>query len=579
MTDQPYRMSISLNVLEHLGLHLYSNVPAVLSEAIANAWDADATVVDVTIDRNAGSVLIQDNGHGMTHEDINDRYLQVGYQRRSTGGGATTPVLERDVMGRKGIGKLSLFSVANTVEVYSVKDGEASALRMTVDGIQNATADGTDYFPEPIEFELELTQGTAIVLRDLRKDLAQTPASLRKRIARRFTVIGATEQFEVKVNDVPVTPEDADYHVHAQFLWAYGGPPTRLYGASVARTSEDAATAGGRSIRGWLGTARRPSDLTEGSENMNRVLVMVRGKLAHENVLPFINDGRLYSKYLCGVVHADFLDSNDEPDIAISSRQGFIENEERFQDVVQFIDAEMNRIATEWDALREREGVRAARNYPVVEEWYESLDPDSKRQAKRLLGLLNRVSSDSDEDRRVLLQHGVLAFENLRNRRVLLELEQVDEGNVEQLVSVLARLMDLEEAAYFKIVSDRLRIIEELKAKVEGNALEEVVHKILFKHLWLLDPSWERATGSEHYEKTMQKVLEDVRLTTEEAASRLDIGFRTVPGAWVIVELKKPDVVTTTAALLEQVSKYQGAIEKWASENQHANLSLRRSAS
>ena len=38
-----YRMTISLNVLNHLGLYLYSNTPAVLAEVIANAWDANKT--------------------------------------------------------------------------------------------------------------------------------------------------------------------------------------------------------------------------------------------------------------------------------------------------------------------------------------------------------------------------------------------------------------------------------------------------------------------------------------------------------------------------------------------------------
>ena len=44
-----YYMTISLNVLNHMGLNLYSNTPAVLAEVIANAWDADATVVDVQL--------------------------------------------------------------------------------------------------------------------------------------------------------------------------------------------------------------------------------------------------------------------------------------------------------------------------------------------------------------------------------------------------------------------------------------------------------------------------------------------------------------------------------------------------
>ena len=45
-----YRMTISLNVLNHLGLYLYSNTPAVLAEVIANAWDADAKTVRVDFD-------------------------------------------------------------------------------------------------------------------------------------------------------------------------------------------------------------------------------------------------------------------------------------------------------------------------------------------------------------------------------------------------------------------------------------------------------------------------------------------------------------------------------------------------
>ena len=39
--SKEYTLDIDLNVLNHLGLNLYSNVPAVLAELIANAWDAD----------------------------------------------------------------------------------------------------------------------------------------------------------------------------------------------------------------------------------------------------------------------------------------------------------------------------------------------------------------------------------------------------------------------------------------------------------------------------------------------------------------------------------------------------------
>ena len=33
-----YKMTVDLNILDHLGINLYSNIAAVLTEAVANAW-------------------------------------------------------------------------------------------------------------------------------------------------------------------------------------------------------------------------------------------------------------------------------------------------------------------------------------------------------------------------------------------------------------------------------------------------------------------------------------------------------------------------------------------------------------
>lgn len=66
--DNKFIMSLSLNVLNHLGINLYSNIPAVLSEIVANSWDADATRVDITISDD--EIVIKDDGCGMSAEDI-----------------------------------------------------------------------------------------------------------------------------------------------------------------------------------------------------------------------------------------------------------------------------------------------------------------------------------------------------------------------------------------------------------------------------------------------------------------------------------------------------------------------------
>ena len=102
MSEHKYEMSITLNVLNHLGINLYSNVPAVLSEVVANSWDADASHVNIEIE--AKSITITDDGDGMDEVDINKKYLTVGYKKRDDT--KVTAIHKRPVMGRKGIGKL-----------------------------------------------------------------------------------------------------------------------------------------------------------------------------------------------------------------------------------------------------------------------------------------------------------------------------------------------------------------------------------------------------------------------------------------------------------------------------------------
>lgn len=195
MSDPKFQMSINLQVLNHLGLNLYSNTSAVLSEVVANAWDADATEVNIQI--SSDNIVITDNGIGMNLSDINNKYLTVGYQKRSESGESL--VLHRTVMGRKGIGKLSLFSIANIVEVYSQKDGELNGFKIDTNSLKEAIKTNDTYYPvelptDGIEFK---EHGTKIVLSNLKKKRTASLAThLRQRLARRFAVIGKKTNLE-----------------------------------------------------------------------------------------------------------------------------------------------------------------------------------------------------------------------------------------------------------------------------------------------------------------------------------------------------------------------------------------------
>ncbi|MCC8277580.1 ATP-binding protein [Campylobacter sp. VicNov18] len=120
-------------------MNLYSNLPSVLSEIVANSWDADATEVKMNI-YNTHKIEIIDNGFGMNEEDINKKFLYVGYKKRDDS--FTQTPNGRKVMGRKGIGKLSLFSIANKITVISKKTNQSSnAFIMDLEDIKKAISE------------------------------------------------------------------------------------------------------------------------------------------------------------------------------------------------------------------------------------------------------------------------------------------------------------------------------------------------------------------------------------------------------------------------------------------------------
>ncbi len=225
MPKSPYHMTLSLNLLNHLGINLYSNVPSVLSETVANAWDADAESVDIDIDMEAGTITITDDGHGMDLNDINGKYLTIGYRRRDPKNqGAITPKFKRPVMGRKGIGKLSLFSISRDIRIYTIKNGVKRGFQMLLSEIeQKISRQESVYHPSTLaDFPKDLRKGTRIVLSDLKKNQHQTESALRKRLARRFSILGEKSRFVLNINSRPVSISDRGYFSKLEFLWHYG---------------------------------------------------------------------------------------------------------------------------------------------------------------------------------------------------------------------------------------------------------------------------------------------------------------------------------------------------------------------
>jgi hypothetical protein len=90
-----------------------------------------------------------------------------------------------------------------------------------------------------------------------------------------------------------------------------------------------------------------------------------------------------------------------------------------------------------------------------------------------------------------------------------------------------------------------------------------VLQKYLFDHLWLLDPAWERATGSQEMERRLRRTepFKD-NDATKKQYGRVDIHYRTVAGKHVIVELKRASAPPGIYELAAQGAKYVDAMKE-----------------
>lgn len=566
-------MSLSLNVLNHLGINLYSNIPAVLSEIVANSWDADAENVIISISNN--EIIIEDDGCGMTTNDINEHFLKVGYQKRESQQKSTKH--GRPFMGRKGIGKLSMFSIAKEIDVISAKSNdsgtlEISALRMNIDKITEVISSGSgEYHPEEISDGNIEKEGTKIILKKLKKNISSlTPEYIRKRIARRFGIVGNEYCFSVIVNDEEVSIADRDYFKKLNYIWYYGQESEKYANYAQKATSKNLRnnvlkyTDKEYNVTGWIGTVESSGDLKDGEDNLNKITILVRGKVGQEDMLADYSEGGLYSKYLIGEINADFFDSDELDDMATSSRQEYKRDDERYIALKEFIKNELKAIQSKWTDLRNESGERKALELmPIITTWVDSLKGDNKTYAKKMFGKINQIEAD-DNKKREILKYSVLAFEKLRYANKLSGIDNINIETLESIKDVFLGLDELEATMYYQIIKERIEIIRKFQQITDENMREKVIQEYLFNHLWLLDPSWERVEGTEYMEKTVRNALDSEfeKLTDEEKKARLDIGYKQTVGKHVVVELKRSERVVKTGELTQQIMKYHEALRK-----------------
>src|ERR1035437_4024500 len=110
-------------IIADISSGVYRSPAAALKELVSNAYDADAEKVTITTDApNCRTLVIEDNGIGMTIEKFLDVVTHIGGSRKRMGG-ETSEIFKRKLIGRIGIGMLAVAQLGNRFYVSSKVKG------------------------------------------------------------------------------------------------------------------------------------------------------------------------------------------------------------------------------------------------------------------------------------------------------------------------------------------------------------------------------------------------------------------------------------------------------------------------
>ena len=515
----PLEMEIQLLAVEDLGIKLYGYLPSVISEIVANAWDADATKVDVVLPHEASNqdfkIVVSDDGHGMSYEEIGEKYILVGRKRRDEAGGEKTPGGRRP-MGRKGIGKLSTFGVANTVEIETVRGGERSSFKMDLEELRKCAKNARKYLPEvtAAKEKTDLGDGTTVTLSNLKRKTPVNTQSVRRSIAKNFSAIGGG--FEVLVNGKAIThadkltKEDMEHTWKVDDLIQDGKPDWR--------------------VTGWIGATRDPLN-----EEDRGIAILARKKLIQRPTFFDIKSGEYSYSCLTGEITAEFLDM--EEDLVSTNRRSLMWETDEGEALKAWGNKRLRGIAEKLAEKKKTRNEEELMKDAKLRAWTDSLESPEKPVAQKLI---KTMTADNGLDNLQRLELMNFVRNSIDHQVFMGMVAGLDESSKSaDLPNMFKQWNVIENREMIRIVRGRLRAIEQMEKYIKDSAKEvPAMHDYFKKWPWILDPTWAHWHDEVHYSKLLREEFPDTKL--DEPDRRIGFMSIGVGDTIYVIELKSP---------------------------------------
>ena len=432
-------------IIDSLGIQMYQSPVAAIAELIANAWDADARNVAVTLPADLSgqpTIIVRDDGCGMSFEQCQKLYLNVGRNRRIDDDTGMSPN-GRPFLGRKGIGKFAGFGIAELLEVdtTSAENGERTVFHLDLSDLRGDKYIGTARKEVPVLLHEQGSAsrttnfGTIIMLKNLTLQRTPRKSGFAASMARRFLINQTADEFKVTINDLPLPEDNAlmgvEYDFPADYKKSEKPEGLRIAdGVGYEKIGEDEIEWRIKFTKDTLGT-----------EELRGVSVFCGIKVAQT---PFFFNlsgglsGQHGQQYVSGQVRADYLDMLDA-DIITTERQRINWELQECKALEEWGQKRVKSLLSIWKERRASDKIRRIDDkITPFSARLERLKATEKRTVLGALKKMARIEALSDKQFTDLSNGILTAWEGGRLHELIEDVSSVETMDEGVLLTLLA---------------------------------------------------------------------------------------------------------------------------------------------
>ncbi len=554
-TTNILEMRFDPNVITHLGIQMYSTLPPVIAELVSNSYDAESEEVNIFLNDGGDekSIVIEDNGHGMSFEEINDKFLVIGRNRRKEEKSEKSKNGKRDVIGKKGIGKLAFFGIASIVEITTIQDYKKTTFLLNWDEMQAQKGDNKVYQPQILDNRKEVSQesGTIIKLKGIKRRTGFSADDLAYSLSTYFQVFNE-EDFRCfiyhndieKKNPLKVTNELRYKGLESLVEWNSPWDELNL------NTDEDNKSV--NYLDKITGKLIATKDETV-PERMRGIALFSRGKLVNKYSFYKLSATSFGYSYITGWLNVDFIE--DFPKDAIStvrdSLNWELDETKRLEETLQIIIKKFYNFQKSKREIDKKEKIKKDLGIDL-DAWYQTLPKYERELAQKIMKQIINAEGLEREKAHNLIKFVQDSYQFESFKELASDIGEGDFKEPEKLIQLMKEWQLIEAREFYKLSKVRLETITKFEEYIQSNAREvPTLHNFLTQFPWLLDPRIMSFKDEVTYSKLLKEHFKDDDL--EEKDRRIDFLCQNFSGQFFIIELKRPNTVVGTKELLQGI--------------------------